>query len=37
VTKAEIRHALDTLRAAVDDLVGASFGVPAEARAAAVA
>jgi acetylornithine/N-succinyldiaminopimelate aminotransferase len=37
VTKTEIRHALDTLRAAVDDLVGASFGVPAEARAAAVA
>jgi acetylornithine/N-succinyldiaminopimelate aminotransferase len=33
VTKTEIRHALDTLRAAVDHLVG----VPAEARPAAVA
>lgn len=33
VTKTEIRHALDTLRAAVDDLVGVPFGIPAEAVA----
>jgi acetylornithine/succinyldiaminopimelate/putrescine aminotransferase len=37
VTKTEIRHCLDTLRAAVDDLVGVPFGVPAEAPSAAVA
>ena len=37
VTKTEIRHALDTLRAAVDDLVGVPFGILADARPAAVA
>ena len=34
VTKTEIRYCLDTLRAAVDELVGAPFGVTAEAQAA---
>src|ERR671912_2211043 len=34
VTKTEIRYCLDTLRATVDELVGAPFGVTAEAQAA---
>jgi acetylornithine/succinyldiaminopimelate/putrescine aminotransferase len=34
VTKTEIRHCLDTLRAAVDELVGVPFGVTVEAQAA---
>jgi hypothetical protein len=34
VTKTEIRYCLDTLRAAVDELVGAPFGMTAEAQAA---
>ncbi len=34
VTKTEIRHCLDTLRAAVDELVGVPFGVLAEVHSA---
>ncbi len=34
VTKTEIRYCLDTLRAAVDELVGVPFGMTAEAQAA---
>jgi predicted acetylornithine/succinylornithine family transaminase len=34
VTKTEIRYCLDTLRAAVDELVGVPFGMAAEAQAA---
>jgi acetylornithine/N-succinyldiaminopimelate aminotransferase len=34
VTKTEIRYCLDTLRAAVDELVGVPFGVTVEAQAA---
>ena len=34
VTKTEIRYCLDTLRTAVDELVGAPFGMTAEAQAA---
>jgi len=37
VTKTEIRHALDTLRAAVDDALGVPAGVPAEVQEQAVA
>jgi acetylornithine/N-succinyldiaminopimelate aminotransferase len=36
VTKTEIRTALDTLRAAVDELTGAPFGLPADDDAATV-
>jgi acetylornithine/succinyldiaminopimelate/putrescine aminotransferase len=34
VTKTEIRYCLDTLRAAVDELVGVPFGMAVEAQAA---
>jgi acetylornithine/N-succinyldiaminopimelate aminotransferase len=34
VTKSEIRYCLDTLRAAVDELVGVPFGMTSEAQAA---
>ncbi len=37
VTKTEIRHALDTLRAAVDAAIGVPVGVPAEVQEQAVA
>ncbi len=37
VTKTEIRHALDTLRAAVDAALGVPVGVPAEVQEQAVA